>query len=64
MTEQVLNEFQEKQGWSDRTALDLALTYIENQSDPGTWRDYLSEVAVVDDVIEALPPVTVRGGRL
>jgi hypothetical protein len=51
-TEQILDRFIETQGWSDNTVLDLCLTYIENQSSPEAWEDYLTSLKEVDDDME------------
>lgn len=48
-TEQILDRFRESQGWTDKTVLDLALTYIENQASPEAWEDYLRSLKEVDD---------------
>lgn len=55
-TEQILDRFVESQGWSDRTVLDLALTYIENQASPEAWEDYLTSLVEVDDDIDPDSP--------
>lgn len=51
-TEQILDEFVESQGWSDKTVLDLALTYIDNQENHADWRDYLESLKAVDDEMD------------
>jgi hypothetical protein len=60
-TEQILDRFIETQGWSDSTVLDLALTYIENQSSPEAWEDYLISLAEVDDDIDPASPYGLVG---
>jgi 7,8-dihydro-6-hydroxymethylpterin-pyrophosphokinase len=58
-TEQILDVFVESQGWTKNTVLDLCLTYIENQSSPEAWRDYLASLAEVDDDMEPIEVTTV-----
>ncbi len=41
--------FQEAEGWTDGTLLDLALEYIDNQGDDTAWGDFLSERRYVEE---------------
>jgi hypothetical protein len=51
-TEQILDRFIESQGWTDRTVLDLLLTYIDNQENHADFEDYLDSLKAVDEEIE------------
>ena len=38
-----IRQFQDEQGWTNATLLDLLITYIENQRSPEAVSDFLQE---------------------
>jgi hypothetical protein len=49
MSYQLIDYIGEEQGWNDSTKLALALEYIENQSSPEAFRDFLLEKQADDN---------------
>lgn len=49
MTEQILLEIAEKQGWNVDTQLSLLLEYIERQRSDEAFRDYLLDKAATEN---------------
>lgn len=45
MTEKILDDIAEEQGWNESTKLDLCLQYISNQRDDVTFKDFLQQIA-------------------
>ena len=43
MSKSIAEAFQEQEGWTDTTLLDLCLIYIDNQQSDETFADFLSE---------------------
>lgn len=39
----IIDEFIESQGWDDDSVITLLCRYIDNQSDPDTFRDFLQQ---------------------
>jgi len=47
--ESIIEEFADKQGWNDKTQLDLCLEYISNQQSDDVFRDFLQHTADVEN---------------
>lgn len=45
----IMQEYQDRLGWTDETALVVALAYIQNQSDEATFRDFLEQQAKLEE---------------
>lgn len=45
MTRTIIQQYQEAEGWTDATVLDLLIGYIENQNSPEALEEYLSEAS-------------------
>ena len=52
MTEQILNEIADKQGWNVDTQLSLLVEYIERQRSAEAFRDFLLDAAANENFQE------------
>ena len=52
MTDYILNEISEKQGWNTEAQLALLIEYIERQQSPEAFRDFLVEAAYNENKTE------------
>jgi hypothetical protein len=57
-SEAILDEIAARTGWNDESKLSIALEYIDNQGDDGTWENFLTRRAA-DEKVEDDPEVVV-----
>jgi hypothetical protein len=48
-TQDILDEVQESQGWTDATLLGLLIQYLDNQASPDSLRDFLGVACASED---------------